>query len=70
MSWTYSDDLDEAIYKWDKLPEGTQKKNLAYTLLQRYLTIRQEDCGHMRLPSAYDIPDEFKIRPHIPKELK
>ena len=72
MSWTYQDDLDEAIYKWADLPEGKRKNELARSLLKRYLSIRQEDCGHMRLPAAY--PEsagfpKFNIRPPIPKEL-
>jgi len=74
MSWTYDDDLDEAIGKWADLPESRRKDELARSLLKRYWSIRQEDCGHMRLPSAY--PDDrdrfpkFNIRPPIPKELQ
>ena len=73
MSYTYQDELDDAIYKWSELPESRRKNELARSLLKRYLSIRKEDCFHMRLPSAY--PDDwglpkFNVRPPIPKELR
>ena len=74
MSWTYEDDLNEAVSKWADLPEGRRKDELARSLLKRYWSIRQADCGHMRLPAAYPedayLFPKFNIRPPIPKELR
>lgn len=72
MSYTYQDQLDDAIYKWSELPEGKRKNELARSLLKRYLSIRREDVFHLRLPDAYpdwDLP-RHNIRPPIPKELQ
>lgn len=71
MSWTYDDDFNEACYKWKALPDGPKKDKLATKMLNRYLSIREHDCGWMRLPDAY--PDwgvqRFPVKPAIPKEL-
>lgn len=72
MSWTYDDDLHEAIGKWVKLPEGRRKDQLARSLLKRYWSIVEHDCGWMRLPAAYPDMDveRFDVRPPIPEELR
>ena len=74
MSWTYDDDLHEALDKWEKLPDGPKKDKLATRLLKRYQSIREHDCGWMRLPEAYEGHgyhcEKFPVKPAIPKELR
>ena len=70
MSWTYDDDLDEAVGKWADLPESRRKDELARSLLKRYWSIRKQDCGHINHHESYPEARRFDIRPPIPKELK
>jgi len=74
MSWTYDDDFHEAVSKWRELPDNAAKNKLATRLLKRYMSIREHDCGWMRLPEAYpewgDEIQRFNVQPPIPKELK
>lgn len=74
MSYTYDDQLHDAIYEWEKLPAGPHKDKLASTLLLHYQAIRREDCGHLRVREAYpdwaDQMPKFDLRPLIPKELR
>lgn len=73
MSYTYDDELNDAIGKWVDLPESRRKDELARSLLKRYWSIRQHDCGWSRHPDAYpdwDSLPRYNVRPPIPKELR
>jgi hypothetical protein len=72
MSYTYEDNLNDAIDRWEKLPDGPKKDKIATKLLQRYQSMREHDVFWMRLPEAYPDWDleKFPIKPAIPKEVR
>lgn len=69
MSWTYDDDLNEAIFKWRDLEPGRRRDELARQLLNRYCAIREEGCGDSAMPDAYPESAMTRYEP-IPKDLR